>query len=104
MSLIKLKRKVENDICRFSLGPPTRPVTKCEDFHLCIDCYKKEGHPHKMEKQGLHSESSDGASSSNPIEPEKAKKEAQDTALSGSPTAQRRSSARFRRRPLTLRP
>ncbi len=26
--------------------------TVCEDFDLCVDCYKKEGHAHKMEKQG----------------------------------------------------
>ena len=26
--------------------------TVCEDFDLCVDCYKKDNHPHKMEKQG----------------------------------------------------
>lgn len=27
--------------------------TQCEDFDLCVQCYDKEGHPHKMEKLGL---------------------------------------------------
>jgi E1A/CREB-binding protein len=27
--------------------------TVCEDFDLCVECYQKEGHPHKMEKLGL---------------------------------------------------
>ena len=25
--------------------------TVCEDFDLCVDCFKKDNHPHKMEKQ-----------------------------------------------------
>ncbi|KAL0268194.1 UNVERIFIED_CONTAM: hypothetical protein PYX00_010225 [Menopon gallinae] len=27
--------------------------THCEDFDLCVQCYDKEGHPHKMEKLGF---------------------------------------------------
>ncbi|XP_060531445.1 CREB-binding protein isoform X3 [Cylas formicarius] len=27
--------------------------TQCEDFDLCVPCYEKEGHPHRMEKLGL---------------------------------------------------
>ncbi|ELU13629.1 hypothetical protein CAPTEDRAFT_224799 [Capitella teleta] len=27
--------------------------TVCEDFDLCVPCYNKEGHPHRMEKLGL---------------------------------------------------
>lgn len=27
--------------------------TVCDDFDLCIQCYQKDGHPHKMEKLGL---------------------------------------------------
>lgn len=27
--------------------------TVCDDFDLCVPCYEKEGHPHKMEKLGL---------------------------------------------------
>ncbi|CAG4940100.1 unnamed protein product [Colias eurytheme] len=27
--------------------------TVCDDFDLCVPCYDKEGHPHKMEKLGL---------------------------------------------------
>ena len=26
--------------------------TICDDFDLCIKCYSREGHPHKMEKLG----------------------------------------------------
>lgn len=24
-----------------------------QDFDLCVQCYEKDGHPHKMEKLGL---------------------------------------------------
>jgi E1A/CREB-binding protein len=34
--------------------------TVCEDFDLCVDCYKKEGHCHKMEKQGTIFGTGDG--------------------------------------------
>ncbi|XP_063635647.1 histone acetyltransferase p300-like [Cydia splendana] len=27
--------------------------TVCDDFDLCVPCYEKEGHPHRMEKLGL---------------------------------------------------
>ena len=27
--------------------------TVCEDFDLCVSCYEKEGHKHKMEKLGF---------------------------------------------------
>ena len=27
--------------------------TICDDFDLCIKCYSREGHPHKMEKLGF---------------------------------------------------
>lgn len=27
--------------------------TQCEDFDLCVQCYDKDGHPHKMEKLGF---------------------------------------------------
>jgi len=27
--------------------------TVCDDFDLCVQCYEKDGHPHKMEKLGL---------------------------------------------------
>ena len=38
--------------------------TVCEDFDLCVDCYNKEGHPHKMEKLGSML-GDDGGSESN---------------------------------------
>ena len=37
--------------------------TVCEDFDLCVDCFKKDNHPHKMEKQGSIFGSSEGADS-----------------------------------------
>ena len=27
--------------------------TQCDDFDLCIDCYKRDGHPHKMDRLGF---------------------------------------------------
>ena len=27
--------------------------TVCDDFDLCVACYQKDGHPHKMEKLGF---------------------------------------------------
>jgi E1A/CREB-binding protein len=27
--------------------------TVCDDFDLCIQCFTKDGHPHKMEKLGF---------------------------------------------------
>ena len=38
---------------------------KCEDFDLCIQCYEKEGHPHRMEKLGFDLDGG-GDGSSNP--------------------------------------
>ena len=37
--------------------------TVCEDFDLCVDCFKKDNHPHKMEKQGSIFGSSEGSDS-----------------------------------------
>ncbi|XP_028149092.1 CREB-binding protein isoform X2 [Diabrotica virgifera virgifera] len=47
--------------------------TVCEDFDLCIQCYEKEGHPHKMEKLGLDIDdgSSPSDSKANPGEARK---------------------------------
>ncbi|XP_057659426.1 CREB-binding protein isoform X6 [Diorhabda carinulata] len=47
--------------------------TLCEDFDLCIQCYEKEGHPHKMEKLGLDIDdgSSPSDSKANPGEARK---------------------------------
>lgn len=47
--------------------------TFCEDFDLCIQCYEKEGHPHKMEKLGLDLDdgSSPSESKANPGEARK---------------------------------
>ncbi len=41
--------------------------TQCEDFDLCVDCYKKEGHPHNMEKLGfgLDADGSEGGGAAN---------------------------------------
>lgn len=47
--------------------------TSCEDFDLCIQCFKKDGHPHKMEKLGLDLDdgSSPSESKANPGEARK---------------------------------
>lgn len=47
--------------------------TLCEDFDLCIQCYEKDGHPHKMEKLGLDLDdgSSPSESKANPGEARK---------------------------------
>ncbi|KAJ8934660.1 hypothetical protein NQ318_017026 [Aromia moschata] len=47
--------------------------TFCEDFDLCVQCYEKEGHPHKMEKLGLGLDdgSSPSESKANPGEARK---------------------------------
>ncbi|CAG9863013.1 unnamed protein product [Phyllotreta striolata] len=46
--------------------------TLCEDFDLCIKCYEKEGHPHKMEKLGLDID--DGSSPDTKANPGDARK------------------------------
>lgn len=47
--------------------------TLCEDFDLCIQCYEKDGHLHKMEKLGLDLDdgSSPSESKANPGEARK---------------------------------
>ena len=47
--------------------------TVCEDFDLCVGCYQKDGHPHKMEKLGfdLGDPGGDSPATSNPQEARK---------------------------------
>ncbi|VEN43169.1 unnamed protein product [Callosobruchus maculatus] len=47
--------------------------TFCEDFDLCVQCYEKEGHPHKMDKLGfgIDDGSSPSDSKANPGEARK---------------------------------
>ena len=47
--------------------------TVCEDFDLCVACYQKDGHPHKMEKLGfdLGDPGGDTPATSNPQEARK---------------------------------
>ncbi len=42
--------------------------TVCDDFDLCVACYQKDGHPHKMEKLGfdLDGGGGDAAAANNP--------------------------------------
>ena len=47
--------------------------TVCDDFDLCVACYQKDGHPHKMEKLGfdLDGGGGDAPPTSNPQEARK---------------------------------
>jgi len=48
--------------------------TVCEDFDLCIQCYDKDGHPHKMEKLGFDLDDGspiEGGQRTNPTEARK---------------------------------
>jgi len=47
--------------------------TVCDDFDLCVACYQKDGHPHKMEKLGFDLDGGAGevAPTSNPQEARK---------------------------------
>jgi hypothetical protein len=42
--------------------------TVCDDFDLCVACYQKDGHPHKMERLGfdLDGGGGDAAAANNP--------------------------------------
>lgn len=46
--------------------------TQCEDFDLCVQCYDKDGHPHKMEKLGFDLD--DGSPSEQRANPQEARK------------------------------
>lgn len=41
--------------------------TVCDDFDLCVPCYKKDGHPHKMERLGLDLDDGSGGSDSSSV-------------------------------------
>merc|ERR1719211_857914 len=47
--------------------------TVCDDFDLCVGCYQKDGHPHKMEKLGFDLDGGGGETpaTSNPQEARK---------------------------------
>lgn len=47
--------------------------TVCDDFDLCIQCYGKVGHQHKMEKLGLLDDAS-SPSDNNKTNPQEARK------------------------------
>uniref|UniRef100_A0A1Y1MJM8 histone acetyltransferase n=1 Tax=Photinus pyralis TaxID=7054 RepID=A0A1Y1MJM8_PHOPY len=48
--------------------------TICDDFDLCIQCYEKDGHPHKMEKLGLDIDDGSSPSDHKKANPQEAKK------------------------------
>ncbi|XP_044255376.1 CREB-binding protein-like isoform X6 [Tribolium madens] len=48
--------------------------TVCDDFDLCIQCYDKEGHPHKMEKLGFDLDDGSSPSDQKQANPQEARK------------------------------
>lgn len=48
--------------------------TVCDDFDLCIVCYDKEGHPHKMEKLGLDLDDGSSPGDTKQANPQEARK------------------------------
>ncbi|CAB0012922.1 unnamed protein product [Nesidiocoris tenuis] len=48
--------------------------TVCDDFDLCVTCYEKDGHPHKMEKLGLDLDDGSSPSDTNKANPQEARK------------------------------
>lgn len=48
--------------------------TFCEDFDLCIQCYEKVGHQHKMDKLGLGLDDASSPSDNNKANPQEARK------------------------------
>ncbi|XP_076316110.1 CREB-binding protein-like isoform X2 [Tachypleus tridentatus] len=47
--------------------------TVCDDFDLCIPCFKKEGHPHKMEKLGFDLDDGSAASDQKQANPQESR-------------------------------
>ncbi|XP_065159068.1 CREB-binding protein isoform X2 [Atheta coriaria] len=48
--------------------------TVCDDYDLCIQCYEKDGHPHKMEKLGLGLDDESSPGDSKQANPQEARK------------------------------
>lgn len=48
--------------------------TVCDDFDLCLVCYGKEGHPHKMEKLGFDLDDGSSPGDSKQANPQEARK------------------------------
>jgi E1A/CREB-binding protein len=48
--------------------------TECDDFDLCIQCYDKEGHPHKMVKLGFDLDDGSSPSDQKQANPQEARK------------------------------
>lgn len=48
--------------------------TVCDDFDLCIQCYEKDGHPHKMEKLGLDLDDGSSPADQKQANPQEARK------------------------------
>ncbi|XP_014253868.1 CREB-binding protein isoform X3 [Cimex lectularius] len=46
----------------------------CDDFDLCVTCYEKDGHPHKMEKLGLDIDDGSSPAENNKANPQEARK------------------------------
>ena len=48
--------------------------TVCDDFDLCVACYQKNGHPHKMEKLGFDLDGGGGDATNAAANPQEARK------------------------------
>ncbi|CAH1390893.1 unnamed protein product [Nezara viridula] len=48
--------------------------TVCDDFDLCVTCFEKDGHPHKMEKLGLDIDDGSSPADQKQANPQEARK------------------------------
>lgn len=62
-------------VCAFRFQVETRyHCTVCDDFDLCVPCYEKDGHHHKMEKLGFDLDDGSSPSDAKQANPQEARK------------------------------